>query len=127
MNGRQDSEFEAIVRRFNDCITNRDIHGLAALIADDHTFIDSANAAIRGKENVLKAWRSFFESFPDYRNVFERLVRDGDAVKVVGYSTSSDSRLDGPALWTAKIADDKVTEWRVYEDTGENRKLLDLA
>ena len=33
-------------------------------------------------------------------------------------------RLAGAALWTATIENARVAEWRVYEDTSENRKRL---
>jgi ketosteroid isomerase-like protein len=113
-----------IVLQFSDCINSRDIDGLAALMTDDHRFIDSANSSLLGKESALKAWRGFFESFPDYRNVFENVsVRDG-VITIVGHSVCSDKRLDGPALWTAKVVDGKVPEWRVYDDTPENRAQL---
>jgi hypothetical protein len=35
--------------------------------------------------------------------------------------------LDGPAIWTAHIRDNLVTEWRVYDDTPENRRSLGLC
>jgi hypothetical protein len=34
--------------------------------------------------------------------------------------------LDGPAIWTAKTSDGKVSEWRVYEDTKANRQRLGI-
>ena len=72
----------------------------------------------------MKAWRGFFESFPDYRNVFENVsVRDG-VITIVGHSVCSDKRLDGPALWTAEVLEGKVAQWRVYDDTPENRAQL---
>jgi hypothetical protein len=36
------------------------------------------------------------------------------------------SVLTGPALWVAKARDDKLAEWRVYEDTPTNRFTLDI-
>ena len=80
--------------------------------------------AIRGQAACLGAWRGFFASFPDYRNVFDRLVLEETGVVIVGRSSCSDVRLDGPALWVAKASDDKIAEWRVYEDTPTNRRLL---
>ena len=35
--------------------------------------------------------------------------------------------LDGPAIWTARIEDGKVSEWRLYEDTPANRARLGIA
>jgi hypothetical protein len=56
--------------------------------------------------------------------VFDRVVVEDTKVVVVGRSSCSDVRLDGPALWVAKASDDKIAEWRVYEDTTTNRRLL---
>jgi ketosteroid isomerase-like protein len=114
------------VLQFNDCINARDIDGLAGLMSEDHSFIDSENNAIRGKAASLDAWRGFFAQFPDYRNHFERFISSTEQVTVVGHSTCSLPMLAGPALWTAKVKDGKVTEWRVYEDTVENRATLGI-
>lgn len=115
-----------IALRFNACINNRDIQGLASLMTDDHTFIDSADNAVRGKAQVVEAWESFFAMFPDYRNIFERVESRNQFVAVLGRSTCSEQQLDGPALWTARVKGDQVAEWRVYHDTPENRKRLDF-
>jgi len=115
------------VLRFNHGINGRDIDALAALMTDDHRFIDTAAATIMGKASALKAWEDFFAAFPDYRNVFDRVEFRGDAVVVAGHSKCSDRRLYGPALWQARVKDGKVAEWRVYEDTPENRRQLRLG
>src|SRR5215510_3210211 len=112
---------------FNEHINNRDVDGIARLMTGDHTFIDSAAHETRGKAKCLEAWRGFFTSFPDYRNIFDRLEVENDRVVVVGRSTCSDVRLDGPALWTARVRDDRLAEWRVYEDTPTNRRTLGIA
>lgn len=115
-----------IVIEFNHCINNRDIGGLEQLMADNHSFIDSANTVMSGKISCLDAWRGFFQRFPDYKNHFNDMEIINHVVVIVGHSTCSDRILDGPAIWTAKIEDSKVVEWRVYEDTDKNRQLLGL-
>jgi ketosteroid isomerase-like protein len=117
----------ALTVTFNEHINNRDPDGLEMLMTDDHTFTDTAGHAVRGKSACLEAWRGFFKSFPDYRNVFERLVVDDTTVVVVGRSSCSDVRLDGPALWVAKASGSKLAEWRVYDDTPANRSTLGIA
>jgi ketosteroid isomerase-like protein len=119
-------EQQNIVLQFNECINRRDLQGLAILMTDDHTFIDKANQAVQGKEHVVAAWQGFFALFPDYQNIFERVESRNSLVAISGHSTCSEKLLDGPALWTAKLKDEKVAEWRVYEDTPENRTLLDF-
>ncbi len=117
----------ALTRTFNEHINNRDLNGLAALMTDDHTFIDTAGHATCGKSKCLEAWRGFFTSFPDYRNVFDSLVVDDDCVVVVGRSSCADVRLNGPAMWVAKVNGDRLAEWRVLEDTPTNRRTCGIA
>lgn len=117
----------AITVKFNEHINNHDLDGLAKLMTAEHTFIDAADHAIQGKSACLEAWRGFFESFPDYQNAFDRLVVEDDRVIVIGRSSCSDIRLNGPALWVAKARGDRLAEWRVYADTPANRHTLGLA
>jgi ketosteroid isomerase-like protein len=112
---------------FNERNNSRDLEGLALLMTDDHTFIDAAGHAIRGKSACRDAWRGFFNAFPDYQNLFESIVVDDSRVVVVGRSRCSDARLDGPALWVATVSGDRVVEWRVYQDTPANRRALGIA
>lgn len=124
MTGTGSANPTPVAIRFNDSINGRDIDGLASLMSDDHTFIDSQGGVVSGKQACLDAWRGFFESFPDYRNVFASLTARDDVVTAVGHSVCSEPSLAGPALWTARIRDDKVVEWRVYADTPEVRERL---
>ena len=64
--------------------------------------------------------RVFFKTYPDYRNHFAIIESRGDLVLVIGHSTCAYDPLEGPALWTAKVADERMAEWRVYFDTTEN-------
>jgi ketosteroid isomerase-like protein len=115
---------QTIALQFNECINTRDLDGLAGMLGDEHTFIDSANTRVHGKERVVAAWRGFFARFPDYRNIFEWVESRDQLVAIMGRSVCSEPQLDGPALWTAKVQGDQVVEWRVYKDTPENRTAL---
>jgi ketosteroid isomerase-like protein len=117
---------KTIVLEFNECINRRDVDGLARLMTNDHVFIDSSGQAQKGKELMRRQWQGFFDHFPDYKNHFSTVELRGSDVFVVGRSTCSFGPLNGPALWTAKIREGLVAEWRVYDDTAENRKLLNL-
>lgn len=117
---------QQLVVEFNEAIHRQDVDALAALMTDDHTFIDSANKAVSGKDKVLEAWGKFFRAFPDYRNTFAHFVSKEGRVTVLGESICSDSRLQGPAIWTATLRVNKIVEWRVYDDTLDNRKLLGI-
>jgi ketosteroid isomerase-like protein len=117
---------KAVVSRFNDCINAQDIEGLSRAMTDDHVFIDAADKRVSGKPDCLRAWQDFFAAFPDYRNHFAQFVAREGLVVVIGRSSCSDQRLDGPALWTARLRDDRVSEWRVLEDNASNRHSLGL-
>jgi ketosteroid isomerase-like protein len=117
---------KAVVSRFNDCINAQDIEGLSRAMTDDHVFIDAADKRVSGKPDCLRAWQDFFAAFPDYRNHFAQFVAREGLVVVIGRSSCSDQRLDGPALWTASLRDDRVSEWRVLEDNASNRYSLGL-
>src|SRR5215813_1048156 len=94
---QEDAPPTAVALGFNDCINNRDLQGLAALMTDDHTFIDSTNHGVHGKERVVAAWRGFFAAYPDYRNIFERVESRNQLVIIQGRSTCSEPLLHGPA------------------------------
>jgi ketosteroid isomerase-like protein len=84
---------------FNDAITRRDLVALGGLMTDDHTFIDTDDNVLSGREDVLNAWRGFFEAFPDYRNVWRNLIVKREMLIAVGRSTcATEPELDGPAI-----------------------------
>ncbi len=108
------SELMLVVLRFNEKINQRNLEGLAELMADDYTFISNAGEVTKGKTVNKEGWREFFEEYPDYRNIFTSMTVQHDVVVIVGYSICSYKRLDGPNIWTAKVQNGRVSEWRVY-------------
>jgi ketosteroid isomerase-like protein len=118
------ADLTSVAARFNRCVNARDLDGLADLMTDDHTFIDSAGSTLAGKAACLTAWRAFFDGFPDYRNTFTSLTAADGVVTIVGYSECADPSLAGPARWTATIRDGKVAAWHVRADTPETRRRL---
>jgi hypothetical protein len=107
---------EAVVLAFTAAINRRDLPGLGRLMADDHRFIDTAGDTVAGKPACLEAWRGFFKSFPDYRNVFDNVRSTSDGiVEVHGRSECSVAALAGPARWRAVVADGLVVEWQVFD------------
>jgi len=111
---------------FNECITNRDIDGLAELMTDDHTFIDRDGNATQSKGSMIEAWKKFFEMFPVYKNTFTRIESRDNVAVILGHAYWSDKQPFDPAIWVATIAEDRVAKWQIYYDTDENRKSLKL-
>jgi uncharacterized protein (TIGR02246 family) len=110
----------AVVLAFNEAINRRDLAALTELMTESHRFIDTEGATVEGRDACVEAWRGFFDSFPDYRNVFVDVAELGDGVVIVqGRSECSSAPLDGPAEWRAVVLDGRVDVWQVSEpDSG---------
>ena len=119
----KDPKFTAL--QYNEYINNRDLEGVIALMADDHRFIDTKNR-VENKKQIKTSWNEFFTEYPDYKNIFHTVISRESFVILLGHSECSEPVLDGPAIWTAKVENDLIAEWRIYDDTEENRSLLDI-
>lgn len=113
--------------QFNEYINSQDIEGLSSLMTEDHTFIDREGKVDKRKESMTKGWIEFFNAFPDYRNTFTRVESRDDLVILIGYATWTKESQADHAIWTARIEDDLVAEWRIYHDTEENRRRLNIT
>lgn len=113
--------------QFNEYINNQDIKGLSSLMTENHTFIDREDEVYPGKDPMTRGWMEFFESFPDYQNTFSRVESRDNLVILIGYATWSKGSDRDHAIWTARIENDLVAEWRIYRDTEQNRRKLEIA
>jgi hypothetical protein len=108
---RADDSPRRVVIAFNEAINRRDLAAVAALMTDDHTFVDSAASS-----------RSLTTG-----TIGVRSPRKDATVTAMGRSAcSNEPALGGPAIWTARTCDGKVSEWRVHEDTPANRRHLGI-
>ena len=105
----------ALIVGFNDAINRRDLGALARLMAADHRFIDGGGNVVAGKAACLVAWRTFFDAFPDYRNVFDEIRVDERVARVTGRSECAEPLLAGPAQWRVVIGRSSVVEWHVFD------------
>jgi len=103
----------SVALRFNERINQQDAKGLAELMTEDHTFVDSDGAITKGRDAMKEGWKNFFKQYPDYRNIFSSVTVQDDIVVMVGNSTCSYKPLNGPNVWTAKVRGGRVSEWRV--------------
>ncbi len=121
-----DFELISIALRFNERINARDLTGLGEMMTEDHVFIDIPGEVHEGRSMMVSGWFDFFRLYPDYRNNFTHVVAKDDLVIMVGFSECSHDPLNGPAIWTAKIQEGLISEWRVYDDKDEFRKELGI-
>jgi uncharacterized protein (TIGR02246 family) len=116
-----------VALQFNECINRHDPDALAAMMREDHTFIDREGKHVRSRDEMLRAWREFFRMYPKYRNTFTRIQSSNDRVAILGSAYWSEDNPFDPVIWTAVIANDLVREWRVLKDTETNRQKLGLS
>jgi ketosteroid isomerase-like protein len=114
-----------VVLQFNEYINNQDIEGLNSLMTEDHIFIDRAGDKFG---DMVNGWKEFFVNFPTYKNYFTRVESQGNLVIILGYAIWSKNTLEQDhAIWTARIENDRVALWQIFEDTEENRKKLNIT
>lgn len=75
---------------------------------------------------MTKGWIEFFKRFPDYRNTFTRVESRDNLVILIGHAYWSEENKYDPVIWTAGKENDLVAEWRTYEETPGNRKVLGI-
>ncbi len=112
---------------FNEFINNQDINGLSSLMTEDHTIIVREGNVVKGKKPNTRGWTRFFAQFPKYRNTFTRVESKDNLVVIVGFAYWSEDQPYDPVIWTARIEGDRVAEWRIYDDTEQNRQELGIA
>jgi ketosteroid isomerase-like protein len=109
-------------QEFNAQINAADVRALASLMSEDHRFIDTEGNMVSGKPACIAAWTWFFRAFPGYRNRLDSYHEFGSTVLITGFSECPNHpELTGPAIWSATVMADRLTEWRVYPDTVTNR------
>lgn len=120
---------QAFVARIN-C---QNVDGLAALMTEDHRFIDSLGEIAAGRETMRQGWKYYFAMVPDYTLVPESWLADGPVVVMLGsaggtYSPDGvqtpERKWSCPAACRALIRENLVAEWRVYADNEPIRKLM---
>jgi ketosteroid isomerase-like protein len=125
-----------VARSFVDRINARDVDGLAALMTDDHRFIDSLGRVMSGRDTMRAGWAGYFQMVPDYTLEPAEWFADGEVVVLVGtaggtYSPDGvggpDRRWQTPAACRALTRDGRVAEWCVYADNEPIRALMRQA
>lgn len=118
---------------FAQAINERNSEALAALMTEDHAFVDGLGARIEGRQRVRAAFEAYFRMVPDYTIAIDETFSEGSIVVLVGsaegtYSTDGMLRPENhwttPAAWRASIRDGLIAEWRVYADNEPIRQIM---
>lgn len=113
--------------QFNEYINQQDLNGLTGLMTEAHTFIDRKGDTVKGRDAMRKGWADFFKAFPEYRNTFEKVESQGNVVVMYGYAMWNRNADPDYAIWTATVEDNLISEWRIHENSDENRKRFNIA
>jgi len=114
-----------ILLDFVDAINAADVDKLYSLMTNDHTFIDSHDNKVTGRDNLKQAWIGYFAMFPDYKIEINQILEKDSLICAFGYASGTYKNLRTadnsnywrvPAAWTAIINDNLVKQWQVYAD-----------
>jgi ketosteroid isomerase-like protein len=123
-----------LVLRFIGAINHHSVADIAALLAEDHTFVDSAGTIKSGRENMIASWKAYFQMFPDYEIQVESVLADHALVAVFGSASGtyngkrglvSENRIAMPAAWKVVVVNGKIKLWQVYADWTEGCRIID--
>ena len=112
---------------FANAINRGDVDKMVELMSDNHTFVDSRDNRVTGKENMKQAWIGYFNLFPDYKIEITGMLQKKSLFYLVGYAGGTYMNLMNennskswriPAAWTDIIKKNKVQYWQVYADNG---------
>jgi uncharacterized protein (TIGR02246 family) len=123
----------AIVHAFVNAINRQSPAEIAALMTEDHVFIDSLGTRVAGRQQMMQAWQAYFKMVPDYTIAVEETYADGSVVVMLGaaqgtYSAGGplqpENKWQTPAAWRAVVRGSLVAEWRVYADNEPIRRIM---
>ena len=123
----------AVAQQFIRAINRQDVEAMAALMTEQHRFIDALGNLVVGSAAMRAAWAAYFRMVPDYTIAVEETYCDGPVIILLGTAQgtySKDGALKPENRWSTPLAlrafveDGRIAEWRVYADNDPMRKLM---
>ena len=74
----------AVVLEFVEQINSGDAEKVAALMSEDHEFVDGLGNRVVGREKMRAGWRGYYQMVPDYKISHEEIFAKGNVVAVFG-------------------------------------------
>ena len=122
-----------VTQAFVDRINAHDVAGLAALMTDDHRFVDSLGNGVDGREAMRGGWDGYFSMVPDYRLAAEAWFSAGPVVVMLGLAgggyrprgaKASVGNWSTPVACCATVRGQSVALWQIYADNEPIRQLM---
>lgn len=127
---------ESAARTFVAAINSGRPDAIAALISEDHVFVDSLGQRIEGRERVRQAWAAYFAMVPDFRIEIDSITVGDERVMLCGLASgglasagvrSAAARWSTPGAWEARGCEGRVSRWQVFCDNEPSRALMRAA
>jgi ketosteroid isomerase-like protein len=121
------------VLAFIHAINQHDVRMMCDLMTNDHLFTDSLGGTVRGKDELRKAWISYFYLVPDFHITCSEMLQRGGSVGLFGKASGTckigkgllpENAWEIPASWRAAVKDGRVSEWQTYADNEPVRIIL---
>ena len=121
------------VHAFVQAINHQSPDQIAAMMTEDHVFIDGLGNRVAGRDQMKKGWAGYFKMVPDYTITVEESFGEGPVVVMTGTaqgtyapdgSMKKENAWQTPAAWRAVVRGEQNAEWRVYADNEPIRKLM---
>ena len=125
-----------VAQQFVRAINRQDVDAIAALMTDEHRFIDALGNVVTGRAAMRAAWAGYFRMVPDYTIAVEETYSDGPVVILLGTAQGTyaptgalkpENRWSTPVALRAFVEEGRIAEWRVYADNEPMRKLMAAA
>ena len=122
------------VEAFVEAINSGNADEVAALMSEDHVFVDSLGNRIEGRGRMAEGWRFYFAAFPDYRLAVEGMMAEGEEALLHGSAGGTLHRggrpVDGgrweiPAAWRALVRGGSIAFCQVFADSKPVYALLE--
>jgi uncharacterized protein (TIGR02246 family) len=126
-----------VVLEFIREINGGDAEKVAALMTEDHEFVDGLGNRVKGREKMRAGWRGYYSMVPDFTVSHEEIFASGNVVAVFGSARGTyvapggaakkENFWETPASWKVVVRDGQIAVWQVYADNQPIRKLMGMA
>jgi hypothetical protein len=105
-------------KEFVAAINAHNVKALAALMADDHLFIDSLGNRVQGAGRMQAGWSGYFAMCPDYRIQIDHLIAENGIILAAGHAGGTIDAFPWrtPAAFRAVVHQGMLLEWQVFAD-----------
>lgn len=110
---------------FIDRINSHDVDGIVDSLSPDYEFVNSSGDHFHGSKFMRDEWTAQFKKHPDFKIRIGRVVADGQAVAIFGYSEGTyapdgklvpENRWSVPAAFLIMSRDGNITYFESFSD-----------